>query len=666
MSKQSMGEIERCDGADDDEDVIVNPSGGPTIGDLIAARLNRRDLMTGALASTVLASSLPAGFMSATTAAAATDVKPSAFRFKEIEAGVDGTHHVADGYDANILIRWGDPLVKGAPAFDPKNQTGASQSQQFGYNNDFLGYFPLEGSKRGLLTVNHEYTSTELLFSGLSSVADARSGQADKISKTMAEVEMMAHGGSVVEIVKRRNGRWSVVANSKYARRLTLDTPIEISGPAAGHDRMKTVADPTGRKVLGTLNNCAGGTTPWGTWLTCEENINNYFLGPVPENHRESANWKRMGVPGRRYAWGNYVDRFKVDKDPNESNRFGWVVEIDPYDPKSTPKKRTALGRFKHEGAAGITNPVSGQYVLYTADDQVNDYVYRFVSAAKVDTKNKPANKDILDSGVLSVAKFDADGTMKWLPIVFGEGPLTVANGFASQADVLIETRRAADLLGATKLDRPEDVEANPRTGKVYVILTKNATRKPDQVDAANPRADNKHGHILELTPPNGDQAAAEFKWEILVKCGDPSVAAVGATFNPATTKDGWFSNPDNCAFDAMGRLWIATDGNADDFNGRSDGLWAVETDGAKRGTSKHFFRCPAGAEMCGPCFTPDMQTLFLAVQHPAEDGKEWKAWGRDSTFDDPSTRWPDFKPDLPPRPAIVVVTKKGGGKIGV
>ena len=299
--------------------------------------------MTGALASTVLASSLPAGFMSATPAAAATKLEPAAFRFKEIEAGVDGTHHVADGYDANILIRWGDPLMKGAPAFDPKNQTGASQSQQFGYNNDFLGYFPLEGSKRGLLTVNHEYTSTELLFSGLRSVADARSGQADKISKTMAEVEMMAHGGSVVEIAKRRDGRWSVVANSKYARRITLDTPIEISGPAAGHDRLKTVADPTGRKVFGMVNNCAGGTTPWGTWLTCEENINNYLLGPVPESHRESANWKRMGIPGRRYAWGNYVDRFKVDKDPNESNRFGWVVEIDPYDPKSIPKKRTAV-----------------------------------------------------------------------------------------------------------------------------------------------------------------------------------------------------------------------------------------------------------------------------------------------------------------------------------
>jgi secreted PhoX family phosphatase len=373
-----------------------------------------------------------------------------------------------------------------------------------------------------------------------------------------------------------------------------------------------------------------------------------------------------MGLPGRRYAWGNFFDRFKIAKEPNESNRFGWIVEIDPFNPDSVPKKRTALGRFKHEGAAGIINPKGGQYALYSGDDQINDYCYRFVTSAKVDTANKAANRDILDSGVLSVARFNADGTMDWLPIVFGQGPLTPANGFNSQADVLIETRRAADLLGATKLDRPEDVEANPKTGKVYVMLTKNATRKPEQVDAANPRADNKHGHILELTPPDGDHAASKFRWEILVKCGDPAVAAIGATFNPLTSKDGWFSNPDNCAFDALGRLWISTDGNADDFNGRADGLWAVDTEGAARGTSKHFFRCPAGAEMCGPCFTPDLETLFVAVQHPAEDGKEWKVWGKDSTFDDPSTRWPDFKPDMPPRPTIMAITKKGGGKIAV
>ena len=659
-------------GADDDEDVQTNDTASPTIGDVVAERFNRRDLIRGALASTVLAAALPDGFMSATPAAAQSAkpvaAKPakSAFSFTEVQAGVDGTHHVAEGYNADVLIRWGDGVLADAPAFQPLGQTGASQGKQFGYNNDFLGYFPINGSRHGLLAVNHEYTSTELLFPGLGSVDEARNAASGKHSKTMCEVEMAAHGGSVVEIARSRGGKWSVVANSKYARRITADTPMEITGPAAGHERMKTSADPAGTRVLGMINNCAGGTTPWGTWVTCEENINNYFLGPVPENHREAANWKRIGIPGRRYAWGNHFDRFKVQKEPNEANRFGWIVEIDPFDPASTPKKRTALGRFKHEGAAGIINPKGGQYALYSGDDQINDYCYRFVTTAKVDTRNKLANRDILDSGVLSVAKFHADGTMDWLPLVFGTGPLTPANGFASQADVLIETRRAADLLGATKLDRPEDVEANPRTGYVYVMLTKNATRKPDQVDAANPRADNRHGHILELIPPGGDHSATKFTWNILVKCGDPSVAAVGATFNPATSKDGWFSNPDNCAFDAMGRLWISTDGNADDFNGRSDGLWAVDTDGAARGTSKHFFRTPAGGEMCGPCFTPDMQTLFLAVQHPAEDGKEWKAWGKDSTFDNPSTRWPDFKPDLPPRPSIMVITRKGGGKIGV
>lgn len=650
-------------GADDDEDVATNTTANATIGDVVAERLNRRDLIRGGLAGAVLAAALPEGFMAATPAEAKTP--RSAFSFKEVKAGVDQHHYVAEGYDADVLIRWGDAVVPGAPAFEPKNQSGAAQARQFGYNNDFLGYFPIDGSRRGLLAVNHEYTSTELMFPGLKNVADARSGDPAKLSKTVAEVEMAAHGGSVIEIEKGRNGKWSVVANSKYARRITADTPMEITGPAAGHDRMKTSADPTGRRVLGMINNCAGGTTPWGTWVTCEENINNYFLGPVPEGHREAANWKRIGIPGRRYVWGGYVDRFKVAREPNESNRFGWIVEIDPFDPTSTPKKRTALGRFKHEGAAGIINPKGGQYVLYSGDDQINDYCYRFVTSAKVDTKNLKANKDILDSGVLSVAKFNADGTMQWLPLVFGQGPLTPANGFASQADVLIETRRAADLLGATKLDRPEDVEASPVTGRVYVMLTKNASRKPGEVDAVNPRADNKHGHVLELIPPAGDQAAATFRWNILVKCGDPSVAAIGATFNPATSSDGWFSNPDNCAFDALGRMWISTDGNADVFNGRSDGLWAVDTEGTARGTSKHFLRVPAGAECCGPCFTPDLRTLFVAVQHPAEDGKEWKAWGKDSTFDDPSHRWPDFKPDLPPRPSILAITRKDRGKIG-
>jgi secreted PhoX family phosphatase len=260
------------------------------------------------------------------------------------------------------------------------------------------------------------------------------------------------------------------------------------------------------------------------------------------------------------------------------------------------------------------------------------------------------------------VAKFNADGTGQWLPLDFGEGKLTAENGFASQADVVIYARLASDLLGATKMDRPEDVEVNATTGKVYVLLTNNTKRKGDAVDAANPRADNAFGHIIEIVPEDGDHAAVAFKWEMLVKCGDPSIAEVGATFNPATTDSGWFGMPDNAVVDAMGRLWVATDGNSPKVTGRADGVWAMETEGKTRGTSKLFFRCPSGAELCGPEVTPDLETFFVAIQHPGEADKGQPM----ATFETPSTRWPDFKDGMPPRPSVVVITRKGGGKIAV
>ena len=372
--------------------------------------------------------------------------------------------------------------------------------------------------------------------------------------------------------------------------------------------------------MLGMLNNCAGGVTPWGTWLTCEENIQHYFSGKMPEGHPEARNHRRYGVPSGFYLWGPFHDRFDVTLDPNEPNRFGWVVEIDPFDPTSVPKKRTALGRAKHEGAAGIINK-DLRYVIYSGDDERFEYIYRFVTSAQVDTSNPQANRDILDSGVASVARYNADGTLDWLPLVHGQGPLTAENGFHSLADVLIEKRRASDLLGATKMDRPEDIEASPFTQKVYAMLTLNERRSEKDKDAANPRTKNLFGHIIEMLPPDGDHAADRFRWEILIRCGDPSIADVGATFSTATTKNGWFGMPDNLAFDNEGRMWIATDGNTRKRTGRTDGLWAVETEGPLRGTSRHFYRVPLGAEACGPCFTPDDETLFVAVQHPAEGG---------------------------------------------
>jgi secreted PhoX family phosphatase len=658
------------------QDAGVNPTANPTMGDIIADRFSRRDIVKGALGVAAIAATTGAmaldqaraqglGAMGQAASSAAKEAGgASRFRFDEIEAKVEQDHAVANGYDADILIRWGDPVLPDAPAFDPLKQSAEAQKKQFGYNNDFLGYFPIPGaanpSAHGLLVVNHEFTNEELMFPGIGR-QDLRSVAFAKMTAELAAIEMAAHGGAVIEI-RRENGKWQVVPNSKYARRIDADTPMEISGPAAGHARMQTKDDPSGKRVLGMLNNCAGGTTPWGTWLTGEENTHGYFWGKFDEEHPDARNQKRYGVPGNWLNWGAYTDRFNLAKEPNEPNRFGWIVEIDPFNPTSTPKKRTALGRAKHEGAAGIINK-DGRYVVYTGDDERFEYVYRFVTAGRVDTANRMANADLLDSGILSVARYNADGSLNWLPLVFGQGPLTEANGFASQADVVIEARRAGDLLGATKMDRPEDIEASAKTNKVYVALTNNNRRKAEQIDAANPRADNRFGHLIEMIPPDGDHAADTFRWEILVRCGNPAVADVGATFSSDTSRNGWFGMPDNVAVDSEGRLWVSTDGNSGVGTGRADGIWGVETEGPGRGTSRHFYRVPVGAEMCGPCFTPDLETLFVAVQHPGEADDDT---GPAATFENPSTRWPDFKPDMPPRPSIVAITRKGGGKIGV
>jgi secreted PhoX family phosphatase len=438
---------------------------------------------------------------------------------------------------------------------------------------------------------------------------------------------------------------------------------MQLTGPAAGSDRLKTGADATGTKVFGTVNNCAGGVTPWGTYVMAEENIHGYFMGELPEGHRESDNHKRMGVPEGAYQWGNFEDRFDISKEPNEPNRFGWIVEVDVNDPNSVPKKRTALGRFKHEGAESIVAG-DGRVVFYLGDDERFDYVYKFVTSGTFNAEDRAANLSLLDEGTLYVAKFAEDGTFEWLPLVHGQGPLTPENGFESQPEVLIEARRAGDLLEATPMDRPEDIEPNAANGKVYVMLTNNTKREAADVDAANPRAKNAFGHIIELTEEGGDFAAAKGRWEILLKCGDPSVAEVGASFSTATTANGWFGMPDNCAVDSAGRLWVSTDGNSPKATGRTDGLWAVDTEGEARATSKLFFRVPVGAEMCGPLFTPDDQTAFVAVQHPGDGGDDWEGFGRPSYYEDPSTRWPDFKPDMPVRPSVVAITKQGGGKI--
>lgn len=642
-----------------EEDVGRNPSDNPTMGDVINRRFSRRGFLGGSLAVTAIATTVsPLALMIADEARAE---GMSAFSFAEVEAGVDETHHVAEGYDADVLLRWGDKVFADSPEFDPMNQTAESQSKQFGYNNDYVGFIPLDGADdHGLLVVNHEYTNAELMFPNWATIGKDGEGK-DKVmmgefTKDIVDIEMAAHGGTVIEI-RKENGKWVPVLDGAMNRRLHVGTEMMLSGPAAGHDRLKTNADPSGMKVLGTLNNCAGGVTPWGTWLMAEENFHGYFVGELPEGHPETVNYKRYGAPAGWYNWGTHHDRFDVSKEPNEPNRFGWVVEVDPMDPNSVPKKRTALGRMKHEGAESVVNK-DGRVVFYCGDDERFDYVYKFVTSAAYNPDDRAANMDLLDDGTLYVARFNADGTVDWMPLVHGEGPLNADNGFMSQADVVIEARRAGDLLGATRMDRPEDVQPNAMTGKVYCMLTNNTRRKEGDENAANPRANNAFGHIIEISETDGDFASTKSTWEILLKCGDPSVADVGASFSSATTKDGWFGMPDNCAIDADGRLWVSTDGNSQKRTGRTDGLWAVDTEGDARATSKLFFRVPVGAEMCGPLFDPTGETVFLAVQHPGDEGL--------ATYEQPATRWPDFRDDMPVRPAVVAVTKQGGGKIGM
>ncbi|MEQ9519344.1 MAG: PhoX family phosphatase [Parvibaculum sp.] len=647
---------------DASEDQPIKRPLGRTLAELWDHSISRRGFLKSGASTALLAS----GGLALPLSLSACDAAPS-FRFTEISHGVDGTHHVAPDHQADILIRWGDPVLPGAPAFDPDNQSAEAQAQQFGYNNDFVGFVPLPFGRpladNALLCVNHEFTNDDLMHAAFSDVDNPMLAY----SKEVAEISMAAHGGSIIEVKRDASGKWQLVADSPFNRRITASTtPMSISGPAAGDKRLRTSRDPEGRNVIGTFNNCAGGMTPWGTYLMAEENIHGYFMGEV-DGHAEERNFKRMGIPSTFYPWGLYDERFHINKEPNEANRFGWVVEVDPFDPASKPVKRTALGRFKHEGCETATCPL-GRVIVYSGDDQQFEYLYRFVSDNVISPDNREANRDLLDHGTLYVARFSDNNTGTWLPLTFGAGPLTEANGFTSQADVLIETRRAADLLGATPLDRPEDVQPNLKSGKVYVALTNNAKRGEDQTDKANPRGPNFWGQILEITPEAANHAATNFTWDMLVVCGNPKDGTVAARWNADTSENGWFACPDNLAVDPQGRLWVATD-QGDHWakaSGTADGIWAVSTEGKERGRAQMFFRVPIGAEMCGPCFADDGETFFVAVQHPASDGTEdYQGFERKSTYRDPATRWPDFDQKMPPRPSLVAIRRKGGGVVG-
>ena len=614
------------------DDIPTNPATAPSLTQLVS----RRAMLFG------LGGAMMAGMMKPAWALASDGL------FVPLAPGLDDQLSVAPGYRAQTLLRFGQPIFANAPAFDPKDRTAADQAQQFGAGNDFIAFFPLplgtNNSDHGLLVVNHEYPDSHLIFAGVD-----KNTYPNGMNALRVAAEQAALGVSIVEI-RRHGDEWQLVLKSDFNRRITGQTPMGISGPAAGHHRMKTPDDPDGRTVLGTIGNCAGGVTPWGTYLTCEENINMYFGGVLSEQGAtEQENHRRMGVgPVKIYAaWSVHDRRFNLAYAACEANRFGWVVEIDPFSPNAVPVKRTALGRFKHESAT-VAVAADNRVVVYSGDDQAFEFLYKFVSSKPYDPKDRLANRDLLDDGMLYVAQFSADGALRRLPLMHGIGPLTAENGFTDQADVMIEARRAGTLLQATPLDRPEDIAIHPQTGGVYVALSKNAARTAEQIDAVNPRAKNLAGHIVEITPAGGDHGAVTAAWNIFMLAGEK-----------AHRTDG-LANPDNLTFDPDGRLWIATDG-AEDVTGYADGVFLSVNDSSRPGSDEHhelrqLLRVPMGAEATGPCFTPDGRTLFVSIQHPAENAASQQM---------ALNLFPDYDPVLPARSSVVAIRHHAGKKIG-
>ncbi|MBT2513269.1 PhoX family phosphatase [Arthrobacter sp. ISL-30] len=628
---------------------VCNTSKNSYFRDIASATMSRRAALgfgaAGALAVVLgglgSAEKAVADGGSGLSAAAKTGFRPSKLEFTpiaSIPADVDAMT-VPAGFTWLPIIRWGDPMFNDAPVFDLDKQTAAAQERQFGYNNDYTDILELPGSKgnRAVLFSNHEYTNDAIMF------------PASMPAEQVRAVGQAAHGLSVVEL-ERQNERkpWTYVKGAPLNRRFLNSTTYELTGPAAGSALVKTVADPSGRAIKGTLGNCAGGTTPWGTILSGEENFQGYFVAPGT-----SAGDKRYGLTSSATARKWELDDPRFDtRNPgykNEANRFGWIVEVDPFDPTSTPKKHSSLGRFKHEGANVIVAE-SGHVVAYSGDDERFDYLYKFVSKDKYREGDRKHNMTLLSAGDLYVAKFTGDspaaeidgsgavpsdgafdGTGEWLPLVVN-GASAVPG--MSVEEVLVYTRLAADKVGPTKMDRCEDVEPNPFTGKVYVACTNNSDRGKVGKEGAtevNPRNANRDGHIVEIVE-SGDQTSTTFTWNLLMVCGDPAQGDVTYFSGFPVDQVSPISCPDNLAFDSVGNLWISTDG-APSGIGRNDGLFKVTLEGAERGKVEQFLAVPRDAETCGPIIHDEERNVFVAVQHPGEEG----------TFEAPNSLFPDY-----------------------
>jgi len=605
--------------------------------EVVERAISRRGFLGGSVVMGI------AAFLMSTSSLLSSSAKATdRFGFEGIAANTLDTITLPEGYKWQVVAKWGEPMWSDAPDFDPLTRGSAtSQARAFGDNNDGMALFQQDG--KSIFVCNNEYTNANVMFGNRRGFLPENE---DDIIKSMN-----AHGISIVELEKH-DGEWKIVKDSPFNRRITPITPMEITGPARGHDWMKTSADPEGTITLGTWNNCGNGRTPWGTYLACEENFNAYFVHSSGDGEKTQA-LKRYGIgaKNRGFGWEKVDPRFDISKEPNECNRAGYVVEIDPMDPDSTPKKRTALGRLKHENAEVVV-AANGHIVVYMGDDERGEFLYRFVSTGKFQADGD--NSTLLDEGTLYAAKFYDDQTGKWLALT----PETTA--MASLAEICIHTREAASRVKATTMDRPEWVAANPHKAEVYCSLTNNKNRgikvnaggDPTPVDGVNPREANKYGQIVRWIPDNGDHTAETFTWDLFVLAGNPVVNKGLETGSKNINAGNMFNSPDGIAFDSKGLLWIQTDGqysNKGDFQGMGNNQMLVGD--TTTGEIRRFLVGPREAEITGTAWSNDRTTLFVGIQHPGEEGTG------ESSF-------PDGNGSVP-RSAVIAISREDGGLMG-
>ncbi|WP_018954749.1 PhoX family protein [Thioalkalivibrio sulfidiphilus] len=664
--------------ATDGDEIPSNTSNNPLFADILARRMSRRDVMRGGIAAAVAgvfagtgASALAApGFLPPQAQARAPFGLKGELGFEPVPVSIADTTVVPPGYTAKPFLPWGTPICGDYPEYlDGGLNTGADQECQIGSHHDGIHFFPLgegdEANRHGLICMNHEYIDQPKMHpNGPTLVGGVRVIE-DEVRK-----EVAAHGVSIVEVREVAHGDWEVV-KGKYNRRITASTPMKISGPVRGSDLVKTKYSPDGTMTRGTLNNCAHGFTPWGTYLTCEENWAGYFANRTGRP-REHA---RYGVAtgNSRYRWDTvtHIDEYArfdasvkgnsaTEDYRNEPNGQGWIVEIDPFDPTSTPVKRTALGRFAHEGV--VFAPVqNGQpLTFYAGDDARNEYIYKFVTEARYQPGRTKG--DILDKGTLYVAVFNDDGTGEWRALdikdkAFRDAAAAAGVEFKDQADVLVNTRLAADVVGATKMDRPEWGAVHPQTNEVYFTLTNNSTRggATNPVDAANPRANSAFGHIIRWREQGNRPWALRFNWDIFVLAGpvEDSRKLDGEPLDETNI----FASPDGLWIDYNGVMWIQTDMGGGQQRAEQDRFGNNQMLAANpyTGEIRRFFVGPLGQEVTGCITTPDNRTMFINIQHPGEGGE---------SFPQLASNWPDGG-NARARSATVIITKDDGGVIG-